>query len=87
MKTVEVSLQSLKKLIKDCYETDIHDRAQRAVLIQAQNANPSGAFQFAHMVEAEKPAAEKAVYPRYRELINALESGNCISEAFVKFTG
>jgi hypothetical protein len=55
MKTVEVNLHSLKRLIKDCYKTEIHDRAQVAVLHQAQNANPAGAFQYAQVVEAEKP--------------------------------
>jgi hypothetical protein len=87
MKTVEINLHSLKKLIKDCYETDIHDRAQRSVLIRSQNANPAGAFQYAQLVEAEKPAAEKAVYPRYKELIDALESGTGIADALTKFTG
>lgn len=29
--------------------------------------------------------AEKRVYPRYKELIDALESGNGIPEAFTKF--
>jgi hypothetical protein len=87
MKTVEVNLHSLKKLIRDCYETDINDRAQRSVLIQAQNANPAGAFQYAQLVEAEKPGAEKAVYPRYKQLIDALESGSGIAEALTRFTG
>jgi hypothetical protein len=87
MKTVEVSLDSLRRLINECLKTDIHATAQRIVFIKAQVTDLSAAMQYMNLVDEATPEAEENERLRYRELLEVLNSGYGVSEALTRFTG
>jgi hypothetical protein len=87
MRTVEVNLHSLRLLISECLKTKIHDRAQTIVFNEGRIINPDAATRYVNLVERAKPQAEKSVRPRCEELLDAIESGNDVSEALTRFIG
>jgi hypothetical protein len=87
MKTVEVSLDSLRRLVEDFLKTDIHARAQRMVFTRAQITDLPAAMQHMNLVDEATAEAEVNERMRYKELLEAMESGNGIAEALTRFTG
>jgi hypothetical protein len=87
MKEVSVSLKALKKLVDISFERDVQERAQIMVLNQPGMSNPEAAFEFARLTNESKPEAQKQVELRYRNLLDALKTGENVSEALSSFTG
>jgi hypothetical protein len=87
MKEVSVSLKALKKLVDISFERDVQERAQIMVLNQPGMSNPEAAIEFARLTNESKPEAQKQVELRYRNLLDALKTGENVSEALSSFTG
>lgn len=85
MKQVMVNLKDLKNLIDRQLEQEIRRRAETIVVTRPGNSDPQAAFEFAQQVEATIPVARKTVLPRYRSLLEALESGKSIDSALESF--
>jgi hypothetical protein len=85
MKEVNVSLKALKNLIDRSFERDVQERAQIMVLNQPGMSNPEAAFEFARLTNEAKPEAQKQVELRYRNLLEALRTGENVSEALSSF--
>jgi hypothetical protein len=81
---IEVGLVDLKVLVKSMLEKDVYERARRLVESQYP-ADADQAGQFAQLVSEAKPEAQKAVEPRYRRLLEALESGTDVAQSLAAF--
>ncbi len=81
---VPVKLDDLKLLIHSTLEKDVYERARRLVESQYP-VDADGAGRFAQLVYEATPEAERAVEPRYRRLLAALESGTDIAQSLAAF--
>jgi hypothetical protein len=85
MPNVSVDLTDLKRLVRLCFEHDIHARATAAVLARYANAFPAEAMELARRIESEKLRARQMESLRYHRLLEALESANDVAASLADF--
>jgi hypothetical protein len=78
---VTVGLVDLKILVGMCMDQQVDARAQAMVLTDPGRSEPTADFEFAGLVAEAKPEATKRVRSRFHRLLEALESGNDVTEA------
>lgn len=82
---VTVGLVDLKLLVGMCIDQQVDAQAQVMVLNEPGRSNPTAAFEFAQLAAEKMPEATNRVRPRFRRLLEALESGEDVDSALAAF--
>lgn len=87
MTDVTVDLKDLKKLVQALMDSEVRSRCHIAATNRILGDKPLLRTQHADEFTAEKPKAGNMVFLRYREAMNALESGEDIRSAISRLAG
>jgi hypothetical protein len=82
---VTVGLVDLKILVGMCMDQQVDAQAKAMVLPEPRRSNPTAAFEFTRLVEEATPEAKKRVQLRFRDLLEALESGKDVDSSLASF--